>query len=120
MDVNFSNISRKEAFILLNGLPKLGPISTSRLLAAFKGDPKKILHASKQKLLSVSGIGDAMISSIQDVKNENWLEKEVGNIRKHNASFIIDGDIPRALHEIYDTHLDCTKEVQFLMALTFL
>ncbi|MDG1138855.1 MAG: DNA-processing protein DprA [Opitutales bacterium] len=103
--MNFSNISRKEAFILLNGLPKLGPISTSRLLAAFKGDPKKILHASKQKLLSVSGIGDAMISSIQDVKNENWLEKEVGNIRKHNASFIIDGDIPRALHEIYDTPL---------------
>ena len=105
MDVNFSNISRKEAFILLNGLPKLGPISTSRLLAAFKGDPKKILHASKQKLLSVSGIGDAMISSIQDVKNGNWLEKEVGNIRRHNASFIIDGDIPRALHEIYDTPL---------------
>ena len=30
------NISRKEAFLLLNGLPKLGPISTSRLLVALE------------------------------------------------------------------------------------
>jgi len=99
------NISRKEAFLLLNGLPKLGPISTSRLLVALEGDPTKILHASKQKLLSVSGIGAAMVSAIKDANNQNWLAKEVKSLAKHNASFITDGEIPRGLHEIYDTPL---------------
>ena len=96
---------RKEAFLLLNCLPKLGPISTSRLLDAFDGDPVKILHASKEELLSVKGIGGAMIASIQNPLNEDWVSKELRNIKKYESSFITENDLPKALHEIYDTPL---------------
>jgi DNA processing protein len=97
--------TRREAFLLLNSLPKLGPISTSRLLDAFHGDPVKILHANKEKLLSVKGIGSAMIASIQNPLNEGWVKKELGNIKNYESSFITENDLPKALHEIYDTPL---------------
>ena len=97
--------TRREAFLLLNSLPKLGPISTCRLLDAFHGDPVKILHANKEKLLSVKGIGSAMIASIQNPLNEGWVKKELGNIKNYESSFITENDLPKALHEIYDTPL---------------
>ncbi len=64
--MKISKLSRKEAMLLLNSLPKLGPISTNRLLEFFGGDPLKIFHASQRELLSISGVGPAMVNSILD------------------------------------------------------
>ena len=58
------NFSTEDAYLLLNGMKKLGPVSVRKLLLAFDGDPRKILLASRSKLLSVDGIGQGMVDSI--------------------------------------------------------
>ena len=80
-----SKLSRKEAMLLLNSLPKLGPISTNRLLDFFERDPLKIFHASQKELLSISGIGPAMVKSILDHDHGTWVQNELDIIQKHST-----------------------------------
>ena len=89
--------------LLLNSLPKLGPISTNRLLDFFEGDPLKIFHASERELLSISGVGPAMVNSILDQDHGTWVKNELEIIQKHSTSFITEEEIPSSLREIYDT-----------------
>ncbi len=103
MNVKNSKLSRKEAMLLLNSLPKLGPISTNRLLDFFERDPLKIFHASQRELLSISGVGPAMVNSILDQDHGTWVQNELEIIQKHSTSFITEEEIPSSLREIYDT-----------------
>ena len=98
-----SKLSRKEAMLLLNSLPKLGPISTNRLLEFFEGDPLKVFHSSQRELLSISGVGPAMVNSILDQDHGAWVKNELETIQKHSTSFITEEEIPSSLREIYDT-----------------
>ncbi len=100
--MSFENLGKKEALLTLNGLSKLGPISTRRLLERFDGCPLRILNASRSSLLSVRGVGNAMVESIKSPLNQRWVEQEVRNIRKHQASFIVEDQIPEPLRQLYD------------------
>ena len=101
--MNTSKLSRKEAMLLLNSLPKLGPISTNRLLDVFEGDPLKIFQASKRELLSISGVGPSIVHSILEQEHGTWVKKELDMIQKHSTYFITEEEIPSSLREIYDT-----------------
>ena len=74
--INLTDLSREDAFLLLNGIGKLGPVSVRKLLLAHENDPCRILGASRSSLLSVDGVGQAMIDSIKSSENEKWLKNE--------------------------------------------
>ena len=90
-------------FILLNGLSKVGPITSKRLLEHFKGDVTGIFKAGNNELSKVNGVGGKIIDSIKNPKNQEWLLSEIKKIKKRNLSFLIQTNLPELLLEIYDT-----------------
>lgn len=95
-------ISVKDAFLLLNGMGKLGPISIRKLLLAYDNDPREVLSSSRSSLLSVEGVGQVMIESILSTQNQKWLTNEKKELEKRGIDFITDEFYPKLLKEIYD------------------
>ena len=81
------DISREDAFLILNGIGKLGPVSVRKLLLAHENDPRRILSASRSSLLSVDGVGQAMVESIKSSENEEWLKNEKLKLKKRGNYF---------------------------------
>ena len=105
MTENLKYLSREDAFLLLNGIGKLGPVSVRKLLLAHENDPCKVLGASQSSLLSVDGVGQAMVDSIKSSKNEEWLRNEKLKLKKRGITFIIENSYPELLKQIYDPPL---------------
>ena len=105
MSENLKYLSREDAFLLLNGIGKLGPVSVRKLLLAHENDPRRILTASRSSLLSVDGVGQAMVDSIKSSENEKWLKNEKLKLKKRGITFIIENSYPELLKQIYDPPL---------------
>ena len=95
-------ISVKDAFLLLNGMGKLGPVSIRKLLLAYDNDPREVLSSSRSSLLSVEGVGQVMVESILSTQNQKWLTNEKKELEKRKIDFITDEFYPKLLKEIYD------------------
>ena len=102
--MDYSQLDEKQAMLLLNSLPKLGPISANRLLSKFE-NPLQILQASKDELLAVPGIGLKIVESLKNPENLNWIQNELIKIHRHSGRFIFGDELPLGLHEIADTPL---------------
>ncbi len=96
-------MTRTEAFLALNLLPRIGPIRVRRLLERF-GGPERILAASPAELKSVPGIGDEMADSIRDWENLVDITEEQRRMREHGVGLLtLDDDAyPAALRNIHD------------------
>ena len=70
-------LNRYNAFVVLNGLPNIGPITLRRLLDAFHGDPVSIFHAPASQLKRVKGVGDAIVNTLRSWANHIDLEKQL-------------------------------------------
>ena len=103
--INLKDISREDAFLLLNGIGKLGPVSVRKLLLAHENDPRRILGASRSSLLSVDGVGQAMVDSIKSSENEEWLKNEKLKLKKRGITFMTENSYPELLKQIYDPPL---------------
>ena len=57
-------LSRTQAYWVLNGLPSIGPISLNRLLDHFGGDPCAALEASRSELDTVKGLQRKAIDAL--------------------------------------------------------
>ncbi len=101
----FSTLNKSDAFMLLNGLSKIGAVTGKRLLDQFNGNPLAVFQASDRELLAVQGIGQSVLSSIRDQKNAAWLKKEKENLKARQISFVSELQIPSLLREIYDCPL---------------
>lgn len=97
-------ISPEHAWIILNGLPNIGPIALRRLLPCFNDDPSKILEANRSQLKKVEGIGDTLASIIVNWQGHFDLDKELDRLAQYKARFIhcLSDDYPPLLKEIYD------------------
>jgi len=94
------NIS--DAFLLLNGISGIGPITAKNLLSVFKGNPCAVFEASERELITIPGVGKKIISSIKNPNNYEWLQSEKEKIKQRNATFLIQSDLPDFLLQIYD------------------
>ena len=105
--------TREDSILLLNGLPKVGPVTIRKILDATQGDPSSIFSLKRSEILGIPGIGPAMADSILDGKNAAWLQKEKIEINKRGWKFLSDDEIPTLLHHIYDTPMGlyCHGEV---------
>ena len=50
-------LNQRQALLVLNGMPHVGPIMLRRLMDAFEGDAVAVLSGHQSKLMSVKGIG---------------------------------------------------------------
>lgn len=99
-----SELTEQQAFLVLNALPNIGPITLNRLLAELGGDPRSVFSVGKRRLESVKGVGPVISESIETWREHLDLAREEERMAKSGADFIITRDpaYPRLLKEIHD------------------
>ena len=99
-----TDLSERQAFLVLNALPNVGPITLNRLLADLGGDPRAILAASRSQLERVKGVGPVISDSVVSWQTHVNLPREEERMAKSGADFITSRDpaYPRMLKEIHD------------------
>ena len=59
-----ADLSERQAFLVLNALPNIGPVTLNRLLAELGGDPRSVFSASARQLENVKGVGAVISATI--------------------------------------------------------
>lgn len=97
-------ITRRQAFMVLNGLPGMGPITLNRLLELFDNDPVAVLNAPPSRLQEARRVGAKVADAIRDWRTHFPLEREEERVAQAGATFVNsqDGDYPSQLKEIHD------------------
>ncbi|MBX3738389.1 MAG: DNA-processing protein DprA [Candidatus Didemnitutus sp.] len=98
------DLTPRQAFMILNDLPNIGPISLNRLLAEFGGDPVAILRADRKSLERVRGVGPETSAAVVGWTAHFDLAREEERLAQAGATFITarDAGYPRLLKEISD------------------
>jgi DNA processing protein len=96
-------VTRKEAFIALNMVPRLGPVNLRRLLQVFDS-PDRVLIASRDELSAIDGLGQGVVDSIVSWESLVDLQKEMVRVREFGATIVTldDAEYPAQLREIHD------------------
>jgi DNA processing protein len=97
-------LTEQQAFLVLNALPNIGPITLNRLLAELGGDPRAVFFASKRQLEAVKGVGPAISATIGAWREHFDLAREEERMAEGGARFITtrDAGYPKMLKEIHD------------------
>jgi DNA processing protein len=114
--VNVSEIlTEQQAFLVLNALPNIGPITLNRLLAELGGDPRAVFTAGVRRLESVRGVGPAISSTIANWQTHFDLAREEERMAKSNATFVTTRDpaYPKLLKEINDPPIGLYRKGQY-------
>src|SRR5690242_17430878 len=99
-----SELTERQAFIVLNALPNVGPITLNRLLADLGGDPRAVFSASRRQLEGVKGVGPVIIDTILRWREHFDIAREEQRMATSGTDFITTRDAvyPRLLKEIHD------------------
>lgn len=99
-----SELTERQAFLVLNALPNIGPITLNRLLEELAGDPRAVFAVGKRRLESVKGVGPVISETIESWRTHLDLAREEEKMTKSGADFITtrDDPYPRLLKEIHD------------------
>ncbi|MBS0664462.1 MAG: DNA-protecting protein DprA [Verrucomicrobia bacterium] len=97
-------LTESQAFLVLNALPNIGPITLNRLLAELGGDPRAVFTAGARRLEAVKGVGPVISATIAKWPEHFDLTREEERMAKAGASFITtrDAAYPKLLKEISD------------------
>jgi len=97
-------LTERQAFLVLNALPNIGPVTLNRLLAELGADPRTILQTPPRRLEAVKGVGPVISASIAAWREHFDLAREEERMAKSRADFITarDAGYPRLLKEIHD------------------
>ena len=101
--MSLPSLSPPQAFLVLNALPHIGPVTLNRLLGELGGDPRTVL-ATERRRLEVKGVGPVIAETIERWREHFDLAREEERMAKAGAAFITPGDpgYPRLLKEIHD------------------
>jgi DNA processing protein len=99
-----SELTERQAFLVLNALPNIGPITLNRLLTELDGDPRTVFTAGGRRITAVKGVGPVISDTISGWREHFDLGREEERMSQANVSFITTGDpgYPRLLKEIHD------------------
>ncbi len=78
-------MTRTEAYLALNLLPKIGPVRVRRLLEVFE-TPERILSAKARDLSKVNGFGEDLASTIAAWESTIDLSRELRRIKEENLT----------------------------------
>ena len=111
-----SSLTERQAFMILNDLPNIGPITLHRLLEAFGGDPRDILNADKRRLEAVRGVGPETSAALINWHAHFDLAREEERLAQAGATFITarDTGYPKMLKEIHDPPIGLYRKGDYL------
>lgn len=97
-------LSELQAFLVLNALPNIGPITLNRLLADLGGDPRAIFRTEARRLEAVRGVGPAIRATLENWEQEFDLGREEERMRAAGTQFVPGraAGYPPLLREIHD------------------
>src|SRR6478609_7657623 len=110
------SLTERQAFMILNDLPNIGPVTLNRLLQEIAGDPREILQASKRRLESVRGVGPETSNALVNWRTHFDLPREEERLAKAGAVFITTSDegYPKLLKEIHDPPIGLYRKGGYL------
>src|SRR5205807_10240474 len=99
-------MTRTEAYLALNLLPKIGPVRVRRLLEVFE-TPEQILAAKAREIAGVQGFGQDLASAIANWESTIDLSRELRRIQEENLTLRTQEDelCPKLLKQIHDPPL---------------
>ena len=99
-------MTRTEAYLALNLLPKIGPIRVRRLVDWF-GSPEEALRAQPKEIRKVEGFGEDLSQAVADWENRIDLSRELLRIEEEKLTILTQEDelYPKLLKQIYDPPL---------------
>lgn len=99
-----ATLNHRQALLVLNGLPHVGPVMLRRLLEAFGEDPVAVLSGRKQQLLQVKGVGNKAVDVLANWTAHFDLKKEIERMKASGIRFLAQTDdaFPPMLRETYD------------------
>ncbi|MFA5264659.1 MAG: DNA-processing protein DprA [Opitutaceae bacterium] len=99
-----NELTELQAFIILNALPNIGPITLNRLLDSVGGDPRAVLSACSRRLEGVQGVGPKISATLASWEKHFDLAREEDRILRTKAGFLTtrDPQYPPYLKEIHD------------------
>ena len=111
-----TELTERQAFMIMNDLPNIGPITLNRLLEEFGGDPREILVAAKRRLESVRGVGPETSAALLNWRTHFDLAREEDRLVKASAAFITTRDegYPKMLKEINDPPIGLYRKGGYL------
>jgi DNA processing protein len=97
-------LTERQAFLILNALPNIGPITLNRLLGELGGDPRAVFTAGARRLEAVKGVGPVISATIANWREHFDVEREEARMAQGGADFITPRDpgYPPLLKEIHD------------------
>lgn len=108
-------LTEQQAFLILNALPNIGPITLNRLLEDLGGDPRTIFTTPSKRLESVKGVGPVISSTVANWSEHFDLAREEERMAKSGAFFITprDSGYPKLLKEINDPPIGLYRKGQY-------
>jgi DNA processing protein len=102
-----SELSEIQAFLVLNALPHVGPITVNRLLTELGDDPRAVFTTAPDRLARVKGVGPAILDSLARWREHFDLPREEERMARAGVDFITmrDPAYPALLREIPDPPL---------------
>lgn len=99
-----SELTESQAFLVLNSLPNIGPITLNRLLGELGGDPRALFTAGARRLEQVKGVGPAISGTIAQWQEHVNLAREEERMAQAGVSFVTtrEAGYPPLLKEIHD------------------
>ena len=96
-------MTSREAYLVLNALPHVGPVTLRRLLEVFPG-PEAVLAAPERELRQIQGVGPEIARSISGWQAHFDLDAECKKLEASAARIVMpeDAEYPALLKEIYD------------------
>lgn len=96
-------MTETEACIVLNMVPKMGPVRLRKLLEVFE-TPQRILTAKPGELRRANGVGDEVAETISRWEEQVDLPAELARIRSFGAQVLTlqSPEYPRLLREIHN------------------
>ncbi len=100
--MNSGELTERQALLVLNALPNIGPITLTRLLAELGDDPRAVFTAGARRLEEVRGVGPAISGTIAQWSEHFDLPREEERMAKAATDFVTQRDAyyPRLLREI--------------------
>jgi DNA processing protein len=99
-----SELTEQQAFLVLNALPNIGPITLNRLLEELGGDPRAVFNVGSRKLEAVKGVGPVISATIAAWRDNFNLAREEERMAQAHTAFVTTRDpgYPKLLKEIHD------------------
>jgi DNA processing protein len=99
-------MNQRDAYIALNMIEGLGPVSVRRLIDAL-GSPAAILEADRDDLMQARGVGEKLAAKIVRQRDGIDVEAEAARATEHHVRIItpMEAEYPEALKTIHDPPL---------------